>query len=200
MKTSSFFALAFSALLSFNTASAENIRNTYNLAGTTVSIASKGESLVVYLDDKKSETVSVRIADENGQTLVNEKITNSKKYNVSQLPTGQYNITVTKKDAKTVQPFEVNSGTVTIEEANKKAYFTPGVAIKNENVMVNALVGQYTNITVSILDASGNVVFEDKNYVVVNLHKAYDIANLVEGNYRLVVQAGDEIYTHDFTK
>jgi hypothetical protein len=201
MKKLSISALAFAALFSVSTLTADNITNTYNLAGTPVSITSRDQSVVVYFNSKDaSETVNVNIISDNGDLVLKETIAGSKRYNVSKLERGNYTLTLTKKDAKTVQPFQVTEGGVVIEEKQKKAYFTPAIFQKDASLQVNALTGQYTNITVMIQDASGKTVFEDKNYVVFRLHKAYNISELPEGDYRVVVQAGEETYSQEFTK
>jgi Secretion system C-terminal sorting domain len=200
MKKSSIFAIAFSTILSFNTISADNIRNTYNLNGTTVSITAQSKSIVVYLNDQKAETVDIQITDNNGSVLVNEAIAVSKRYTLDRLPMGQYKMTVARKNAKTVQPFEITNKGVVIEEAKKKAYFSPVIAQKGGHLQINALTPEYTNITVSIANANGKTIFEDKNYVVFNMHKSYNISQLDKGSYKVTIQAGSEVYTENFEK
>jgi hypothetical protein len=200
MKKFSISAFAFAAALSINSLYADNVSNNYNLAGTPVSITSKDQSIAVYFDNAQHETLTVSITNDNGESILKESINTSKRYNVSKLERGNYTLTLTKKDAKTIQPFQITEGGVSMEEKAKKAYFTPVIIQKDGAIHVNALTGQYTNITVSVQDAAGKTVYEDKNYVVFKLHKSYNVSTLAEGSYRLVVQAGEETYSQDFTK
>ena len=54
------------------------------------------------------------------------------------------------------------------------------------------LLGNYSNIKVNIYDNEGRKVYDDINYVVMLLHKRYDLSKLPEGGYVVEVIAGDE--------
>jgi hypothetical protein len=200
MKKLSISAFAFAATLSISSLLANNISNNYNLAGTPVSITSKSKSVVVDFENPQNEILTVNIAHEDGRTLIQENITTSKRYNVSKFERGNYTLTLTKKDAKTIQPFQITEGGVVMKEKEEKVLFAPAIIRRDDVMQVNALANQYTNITVSIQDALGRTVYEDKNYVVFNLQKAYSVSTFPRGDYRLVVQVGDKTYSHMFSK
>ena len=48
-----------------------------------------------------------------------------------------------------------------------------------------------------VYDSEGKLAFADKNYVVLTLHKRYDLSKLPKGTYIVEVLAGDE--TQNFT-
>jgi hypothetical protein len=204
MKTRLFFVLALVAILFTNTLSANTVENTFDLAGTTVKISSVQKSVVVNLGNVEKETISIAIADAQGHVLTSELVKNTpnfvKRYNMSQLENGTYTLTVTKKTVRTVQPFEIKDNSLEISEIEKKEKFIPVVNFKNDKLDVNVLLGNYSNITVTILDNEGHKVSEDKNYVVLDLHKRYDLSKLPTGVYMVEVMAGDETFYQTVAK
>jgi hypothetical protein len=204
MKTRLFFVLALVAILFTNTLSANTVENTFDLAGTTVKISSVQKAIVVNLGNVQKETVSIVIADAQGNVLASEVVKNTpnfvKRYNMSQLENGTYTLTVTKKTVRTVQPFEIKDNVLAISELEKKEKFLPVVHFNNDKLDVNVLLGNYSNITVTILDNEGRKVSEDMNYVVLELHKRYDLGKLPRGAYVVEVMAGDETFYQTVSK
>ena len=198
MKTRLFFILALVAILFTNTLSANVIENTFDLAGTTVKISSAEKAIVVNLGSVQKETVSIVIADAQNNVLLSETVKETpnfvKRYNMSKLEKGTYTLTVTKKTLRTVQPFEITDNSLVIAELEKKEKFIPVVNFNSDKLDVNVLLGNYSNITVTILDNEGRKVAEDKNYVVLDLHKRYDLTKLPSGVYVIEVLAGDETF------
>ncbi len=89
---------------------------------------------------------------------------------------------------------------VHISDIEKKEKFLPVVNLNDNKLDVNVLLGNYSNITVTITDNEGRVVKQDKNYVVLDLHTRYDIAQLPAGVYVVEVRAGDETFYHTIKK
>lgn len=198
MKKSFIFVLALVATLFTTTLSANVIENTFDLAGTSVKISSAEKAIVVNLGNVQKENVSIVIANAQGEVLVNETVKDRinfvKRYNMSQLENGEYTMTITKKTVRTVQPFEITQKTLIMTEFEKKEKFLPVVSFEKNKLDVNVLLGNYSNITVTILDNEGRKVSEDKNYVVLDLHKRYDMSKLPNGAYVIEVMAGDETF------
>ncbi len=198
MKTKLFYALALVATLFSNTLSANVIENVFDLAGTTVKISTAEKSIIVNLGSVQKEVISIVIADADNNILVSETVKNKpnfvKRYNMSKLESGKYTLTVTKKTVRTVQTFEITAKDLTIATINKKEKFIPVVSINKGKLDVNVLLGNYNNITVTIFDNEGRKVSEDKNYVVLNLHKRYNLDELPNGIYVIEVVAGDETF------
>ena len=198
MKTNLFSALAIAATLFTTNLNAGNIENTYNLGETTLTISSETNAVVVNIGDHKSEAVTIKIEDAYGHQLLSETVKDAqsfiKKYNVSKLEDGSYNLVVSKKTMKTVQPFQITNHTVLMSEFQKKGTFSPTVNFTEDKLNVNVLLGNYSNITVSIFDNEGRKVFDEKNYVVFDMHKRYDLSKLPKGAYWVEVMAGDETF------
>ena len=204
MKTRMLFSVALAAVLFTSTAFANVSENVFDLAGTTVKISATDKALVVNLSSATKEDVTIKIEDAFGGILLTEKVKDmtrfAKKYNVSKLETGKYTLTVTKKTVRTVQPFQVSANDVYISDREKKEKFLPVVILKDNKLDVNVLLGNYSNITVTITDNEGQIVKQDKNYVVLDLHTRYDIAQLPAGAYVVEVRAGDETFYHTIKK
>ncbi len=204
MKKSLFALLALVATLFTTTLSANVIENTFDLAGTTVKISAAQKGIIVNLGSVQKETVSIIIKDANENILLNEMVKESpnfvKRYNMSQLPNGAYTLTVTKKTQRTVQPFEITKDGLTITGLEKKEKFLPVVYFQKDKLDVNVLLGNYSNITVTILDNEGHKITTDKNYVVLDLHKRYNLSDLPNGAYIVEVTAGDETFYQTIVK
>ena len=198
MKTNLFSALAIAATLFTTNLNAGNIENTYNLGETTLTISSEKNAVIVNIGDYKNEAVTIKIEDAYGNQLLSETVKDAqsfiKKYNVSKLEDGSYNLVVSKKTMKTVQPFQIKNQAVVMSEFEKKGAFSPTVNFTENKLNVNVLLGNYSNITVSIFDNEGRKVFDEKNYVVFDMHKRYDLSKLPKGAYWVEVMAGDETF------
>lgn len=204
MKTKLFYALALAATLFTNTLSANVIENIFDLAGTTVKISAAEKSIIVNLGSVQKEVISIVIADSDNNILVSEMVKNKsnfvKRYNMSKLESGKYTLTVTKKTVRTVQPFEITTRSLVISTLDKREKFLPVVSFNKGKLDVNVLLGNYNNITVTIFDNEGHEVTKDKNYVVLDLHRRYNLSDLPNGIYVIEVMAGDETFYQTVVK
>ncbi len=204
MKTKFFCSTLLIVALFFASANATNFDKIIDLGGTSVKMSAETHSVMVNLGNVTKEEVTLKIEDNDGNILLSEVVRNtanfSRKYNLSKLEDGKYQFVVTKKTIKTVQPFEIVGNVVIMSEAEQKDKFLPTVDMKNDRINVNVLLGNYSNISVNIYDNSGRKVFNDENYVVFNLHKKFDVSNLVSGSYVVEIVAGSDVYYYDFTK
>ena len=86
-----------------------------------------------------------------------------------------------------------------MNELERKEKFLPSIKQNGKTLDVNVLLGNYSNIVVKIYGNDGLTSFEDKNYVVLTLHKRYDLAKLADGSYIVEVIAGDETQYFNIT-
>lgn len=199
MKTQLFFILTLAISLFTNTVKADNGSFSYDLGGGTnlkISAVQNTKAVVVSLSNVTNEEVTIALEGEEG-VLVTETVKSkpsfSKKYNLQNLETGKYRVIVTKKATKTIQPFELTNKTVVLVETERKEKFLPSINQNGMKLDVNVLLGNYSNIKVNIYDNEGRVVYDDINYVVLLLHKRYDLSKLPAGGYVVEVIAGDEL-------
>lgn len=147
----------------------------------------------------KNQTVNIKILDANENTLLNETIKNkadvTKKYNMTQLADGSYQMIVTKQGSRINQPFNIKNGNVVLSETDKKETFFPVFTLKNDQLDVNAFLGHYGKITVRMLNEEGNKIFSETHKNVCVLHKRYNVSKLFfHGDYKVEVQVGNEAF------
>jgi hypothetical protein len=204
MKSPFILVVALIATLFSQTAFSNTNERNFDLGGTTVKISSVEKSVFVNLGSVQKEEITITIEDSYGNILTTETIQNhpnfAKKYNVSKLDNGQYSITITKKTLRTVQPFTVSKEGVTMLDVEKKEKFIPYVVQNGNKLDVNVLLGNFNNITVKIVDNEGRSMLEDKNYVILTLHKRFDLTKLPAGAYVAEVKAGDETFYYSIVK
>jgi Secretion system C-terminal sorting domain len=202
IKFLSTFALA--ATLFVQTISANAIENVYTMDGTTVKIASTSKNIIVNLGDVQKEEITIAIMDNDQNTLISETVKDvknfTKKYNVSRLDDGNYKMIITKKTIRTVQPFSILHGDVTMSTEDKKEKFLPTISFANDRLDVNVLLSNYSNIIVKLYDNEGREVMNDKQMAEFKLNKRYNLSNLLSGVYVAEVTAGDETFRYTITK
>jgi hypothetical protein len=205
MKSLKFLStLAVAATLFTQSLFANTSENTYDLGGTTVTIAATAENVIVNLGTVEKETVIIRIEDKDQNTLLTETVKNSKdfakKYKVNRLEDGNYRLIVTKKTIRTVQPFSIKDGVVSMSPADQKEKFLPTVNFHNNKLDVNVLLGNYSNIYVKLYDQDGKTILHEKHYVALQLNQRYNLEQLPAGSYTAEVKAGDETFTYELKK
>lgn len=197
MKKVIILAIAITATFLTTTVSANPVRNSYYLAGTTVSIsATTDKAIIVNLGNVKGETVTIIIENADGVRFMTENVKEtaqfSKKYKISQLDNGKYKMIVSKQTSRIIQPFDITDKGVIMVEADKKELIAPVVTFKENKLNVNVFLGYYGSITVTMYDAESNKIMENKNPLVLLLHKMFNTSALPKGAYVLDIMAGDE--------
>ena len=190
-------ALMFTAMFT-TTLKADSIENIFVLEGANIRITAieNSKTVMVTLNNTSTGEMTVALEDAFGTHFATDKIKPAarfaKKYNLSQLEAGNYRLVVTKNLVKTVQPFQLTDRDIVLNEVERREKFLPMIAQNGKMLDVNVLLGNYSNIVVKIYGNDGLMSFEDKNYVVLTLHKRYDLAKLPTGSYVVEVLAGDE--------
>jgi hypothetical protein len=190
--------LALAVSMFTTTLKAENTERMFTVEGTSIHITAieNSKTVMVTLSNTSKGEVTVALEDVYGASFANDKVKSSerfaKKYNLSQLEAGNYRLVVTKNFIKTVQPFELTHNNIILNELERKEKFLPNIKLKGNMLDVNVLLGNYSNIIVKVYSNDGLVSFEDKNYVVLTLHKRFDLSRLASGSYIVEVLAGDE--------
>jgi hypothetical protein len=180
------------------TLNAENVDRFFNIEGTSIRITAieNSKTVMVTLNNTSKGDVTVALEDAQGVNFATDKVKSTakfaKKYNLTQLETGNYRLVVTKNFVKTIQPFELTSRNIVLNELERREKFLPSIKHTGNTLDVNVLLGNYSNIVVRIYGNDGLVSFEDKNYVVLTLHKRFDLSKLPAGTYIVEVMAGDD--------
>ncbi len=198
MKITFSFILALAVSMFATTLNAENTERMFTVEGANIRITAleNSKTVMVTLTNTSTGEVTVALEDAFGSSFAKDKVKSaasfSKKYNLSQLETGKYRLVVTKNFVKTIQPFELTSRNIVLNELERKEKFLPSINHNGNRLDVNVLLGNYSNVIVKVYSNDGLISFEDKNYVVLTLHKRYDLSKLPAGAYIVEVLAGDE--------
>jgi hypothetical protein len=198
MKITFSFILALAVSMFSTTLKAENTERMFTVEGANIRITAleNSKTVMVTLNNTSTGEVTVSLEDAFGSSFAKDKVKSTasfaKKYNLSQLETGKYRLVVTKNFVKTIQPFELTSRNIVLNELERKEKFLPSINHNGNRLDVNVLLGNYSNVIVKVYSNDGLISFEDKNYVVLTLHKRYDLSKLPAGAYIVEVLAGDE--------
>lgn len=134
--------------------------------------------------------VSLHLKAEKGEVLVEETVplgaAYAKVFNLSQLPTGRYELYVGSETRDVVQPLLVTAADVILHEEQRREYFAPTVLLRDRNLDINwfntRIAGQ---VEVAILDHAGTLVFRDDIKNVFRLERRYRLELLPRGQYTL---------------
>jgi hypothetical protein len=198
MKITLSFILALAVSTFATTLKAENTERMFTVEGANIRITAleNSKTVMVTLTNTSTGEVTVALEDAFGSNFAKDNVKStasfSKKYNLSQLEAGNYRLVVTKNFIKTIQPFELTSRNIVLNELERKEKFLPSINHSGNRLDVNVLLGNYSNVIVKVYSNDGLISFEDKNYVVLTLHKRYDLSKLPVGAYIVEVLAGDE--------
>jgi hypothetical protein len=167
-------------------------------------IGNTTESVSVNWKNLGKQTVHVKIINENQVVVMDEKVKNQveflKQYRVTTLPSGRYNLVITKEKSRITQPFSVQNGELSVLETDKKVKHFPTFSQKNGSLSINFFLGYFGTITVKVLDDYGNTVYSQKNENAFCLHKSYNFDRAERGTYKVELVADGEVFSYLMSK
>ncbi len=160
------------------------------------------EQLQVKVLNIGSEPIRITIFDLKHQSLLEETVTAqqqiNKIYDLKNLPEGKYYISFSKSLMETVQPFYISSKGVRVDAADRLQKYAPSIRKKGELLDIDLLLNQFSQIQVSIYDASGKVVFSEKHDQTIVLNRSYDLKGIPPGEYTIELRAASEVFYKTF--
>jgi hypothetical protein len=175
---------------------------TLNVFATGVpSIAfANNKAIIIKSNDWKSKTVDVEIKEATGTVILSETLNirkSDRKYNLKNLPDGQYTIEIADDLKILKQQFFINKSEVVMSEEVETTY-KPFIIHNGNNLDVN-LMTLGNPAFINIIDNNNNIVYADKQDTSA-VHKRYDISSLTEGTYTITVGVKGKSFSKDFTK
>ena len=164
-------------------------------AYSTIKVTAVKMNLKVDVAKALDEIVDVTIEDTEGFVLHQDRIEKNatrKRYDMRNLPIGQYRLIVLKNRVKMIQPFSINSEEITISEADRLFNQLPQVALKGMKLEVRVFASENGKSTLKIVDNQGLTAFEEtiepkafaKRYNLSKLPKGvYFVELVVDSNY-----------------
>jgi flagellar hook assembly protein FlgD len=202
MKTKFFLSMLLATFLfgQMAFATAPNVEDEDAITKVEVKGSANSKLLIVDLSNLQNDNVSVSIFDEEQHVLYSETTSDvknfTKKFNLWKLEVGTYTLKVVQNKFRTIQPFEVTAKNVVVNENTKKVNFEPMFKFKENKLEVLVPLSE-NEVFITILDSTGNVVFEEKNENVQSFRKKYDLKNLPKGEYLVEVTIEGESFYHN---
>jgi hypothetical protein len=192
------FVSALVATLSFSTLFATT------LPVEDIIIGNSKESISVNWNNLSQQIIHVKILNANQEVVMEESVKNQaefvKQFHVTDLQNGFYNLVITKKGSRIVQPFSIQCGTLSLSEKDKKVKYFPVFSQKNNQFDVSVFLGYSGTVSVNVLDEDKNTIFTKSYDNVSMLHKRFSLDSAAEGQYKVEVIAGDETFYFSMVK
>jgi len=165
-----------------------------------ITISNAGQkSFTVNMETVHSQVIYVKITDDNGVTLLNDRVKNqesfARKYNLVNLPAGEYTLSV-ETGAKTyLQPIVVGDKDLTIPKEDMMSVFSPAVRLNQDKLDFTLLCLHDAAVTIEIYDADGNVDYSGTTQERGSVQKRFDISNLTAGKYTVMTTVQGPTFT-----
>lgn len=189
MKTMKFAILTMAALFTVNTAilAADD-------ADALISVRQSSEKKafirVTNLSDQASAVL--RIKDMQGVTLHREVIASQsymKKYDFSNLPSGEYEVEVKTKNGVSKEIFQISAG------KSNAVYFKPAIQVEPDMVKVAFMNRVASPVSLKLYNKDGKVLYEEKVASQETYSKGLNVAKLLPGQYSLAIVGDNYTYT-----
>lgn len=140
------------------------------------------------LDVMASTTKSLSIIDSRGKLIFQDQIEENKqriKYDVVSLRENTYTINVKGENNIDQYKMIVKKNGLSIEKSG--FYYRPTVRVSERKIMINGLSSTSENIKLTIFNEKNDVVFKYKENSSNNYSQVFNLTQLEEGNYNVIV-------------
>lgn len=155
------------------------------------------KSLALYLDNVSTQSVSVNIIDRSGIIVFGseKKVAKrfSQKYNLENLPNGDYTLRVATFTRIIEQPITINNSGVTMNQQEEKIIFKPMIKMNGQYLEINHLA-DYKTVTLKILNDSNQKIYSTSIDNQLKIHKSFNLSKLEKGKYSLVYRVDGKTF------
>lgn len=158
-----------------------SIRKTDNAKQTLVRVYNLSEGTAV-----------LRLKDAEGRTLHRESIKGyayMKKYNMANLPSGEYTIEVTSDEGVSQETFTLSSGVA------QPVYFKPAIKMSEETVNIMFKNSITSPVSLKLHDRYGRVLYQETVDSQKEYSKGLNLSKLNAGQYSLSITGNDYVYS-----
>lgn len=191
MKTMKIAILAMAALFTVNTATlaADEVDALISVR----QVKSSEKKAFIRVTNLSNEASAVlRIKDMDGKTLHREVIADQsymKKYDFSNLPSGEYEVEVRTKNGVSKEVFQISAG------QTNAVYFKPAIQVEPEMVKVAFLNRVDTPVSLKLYNQDGKVLYEESVASQATYSKGLNVAKLLPGQYSLAIVGDNYTYS-----
>ena len=121
-----------------------------------------------------------------------------KLYNLENLGTGQYELVLVTPQREIVQPFRIHARGIDLDTAQRFERFLPVVTLTPQRQLnFSLLQTQIGAVELTLVNADGRVLYEEKLPAALAQQRRYDLAQLEPGYYLLRVKTGEHTFSRD---
>ncbi|MBK8515299.1 MAG: hypothetical protein IPL55_03120 [Saprospiraceae bacterium] len=164
------------------------------------SVIENSKSLFIQTSEWKSENIRIQIIEQRGEVILDETVKTStgiRKYNLKNLPVGDYTLEVSDDLKISTRKFEILSKNVILSGDNE-IFYKP-IVFWNSKIMDLNLLNLGHSAEVTIIDENNNVVLT-QDFKTPVVHKRYDISLLPRGPYNVNVSSNGRSYQFYYLK
>ncbi|HLF64477.1 MAG TPA: hypothetical protein VI603_12020 [Saprospiraceae bacterium] len=195
MKNFAALLICLSATLGFATSAPE------------VTIVDAGQkSFALYIENAESGFVHVALKDVHDVVLLSDRVKNeeafARKYNLVNLPAGDYFLFVEDGARTIVQPIALTEDGLAINEKMVQV-FAPAIMVNHDKLDFTMLCLDETSVTIEIIDDEGRENYAATTLEQGSVQRRFDISALESGKYTVVTKIEGEnfekVYREVFT-
>jgi hypothetical protein len=165
----------------------------------TLSVTPNTEKSLIFKMDAPSEQTVISILDVEGVIIYSEKVGStaaySKKFNLRNLPDGDYVLKVEDLLKETIFEFDIDNSNVLIEE--RKENTKPIFKENGQKVFLNLLNPGKGDVKITIYDSENRIVFDETVVDTLLIEKTLNFEKAYEDTYVVVVKNGENIFYED---
>lgn len=165
-------------------------------------VATGPNEMVLKMESPLRSNLTLQIVDEYGKVLYSDALMANevvaKQFKLDQLTNGQYDLVMTDELFETTYSFEVATHRITINTTDVLHVPLPVVTIQENLVRLNFMNEKKVTVKVSIFDQEGRTVYTDRIAGQQLVSRSYNLSELKESDYRMVVTAGKQSVTKYF--
>ena len=163
-------------------------------ADPSISVRSaQGEKqTLVRVANLSTGTAVLRLKDAQGRVLHRETIKGNaymKKYNMANLPIGEYTVEVRSDEGVSQETFTLNEGKAQV------AYFKPAVQLDDETVKVMFKNSIASPVSLKLYDRFGDVLYQETVACQEQYAKGLNLSKLAAGQYSLSLTGDNYVYS-----
>jgi sRNA-binding carbon storage regulator CsrA len=161
---------------------------------TGIKVSAINRTLQVKVAKTTDEAVNISIETPNGTVIHQETAKQAvtlKQYDLQLLESGNYVLIVENGRTKTIQPFVLEFGHITVTEAERTTKRLPQITQIATGMDVRVYAPKKTAVTIKIADNQGLSVFEE-TVEALGFAKHYNLSKLSYGVYFVEVNADGE--------
>ena len=170
-------------------------------ATNTLKIETEPSEKSIYLSfkDNQSSNVFIQIKDKIGAVLYKEKVVNqkefSKKFNLTNLPEGEYFIEVADDLKAIIQPIVILTSNIKITPSKRSEFYKPVFKYKNNKLDINLLANNCQSVAIDVIESHNQIIFSQKfKNEGKPFGERFDLGKLEKGVYNVRIIAGNQSY------